>query len=67
MPDRLDELLATGAVEACGPDRYCIPSPSLVQLAVAALGAGYASDQVLALLRTRPPRPQDTLLPALAA
>jgi DNA-binding transcriptional MerR regulator len=52
VPDRLDELLTTGAVEACGPDRYCIPSPSLLQLAVDALGAGYAPGQVLALLRT---------------
>ena len=43
VPDRLDELLATGAVEACGPDRYCIPSPSLLQLAIDALGAGYAA------------------------
>lgn len=50
VPDRLDELLATGAVEACGPDRYCIPSPSLLQLALDALGAGYATRQVLVLL-----------------
>ena len=52
VPDRLDELLATGAIEACGPDRYCIPSPSLLQLAIDALGAGYAPEQVLALLQT---------------
>jgi DNA-binding transcriptional MerR regulator len=52
VPDRLDELLASGAVEACGPDRYCIPSPSLLQLAVDAVGAGYAPEQVLALLQT---------------
>lgn len=51
VPDRLDELLATGAVEACGPDRYCVPSPSLLQLAVDGLGAGYAPEQVLALLQ----------------
>ena len=50
VPDRLDELLATGTIEACGPDRYCIPSPSLLQLAIDALGAGYATRQVLALL-----------------
>ena len=51
VPDRLDELLATGAVEACGPGRYCIPSPSLLQIAVDALGAGYATRQVLAMLQ----------------
>jgi len=51
VPGRLDELLATGAVEACGPDRYCIPSPSLLQLSVDALGAGYAPEQVLAMLQ----------------
>jgi len=34
VPDRLDELLATGIVEACGSDDYCVPSPSLLQLVV---------------------------------
>jgi DNA-binding transcriptional MerR regulator len=52
VPQRLDELLATGTVEACGPDRFCIPSPSLLQLAVDALGAGYAPEPVLAMLQT---------------
>jgi DNA-binding transcriptional MerR regulator len=52
VPDRLDELLATGSVEACGPDRYCIPSPSLLQLTVDALDAGYAPQPVLTLLQT---------------
>jgi DNA-binding transcriptional MerR regulator len=52
VPDRLDELLATGAVEACGPDRYCIPSPSLLQLALDATDAGIAPDAVLELLRS---------------
>jgi DNA-binding transcriptional MerR regulator len=52
VPERLDELLVTRAVEACGHDRYCIPSPSLLQLAVDALGAGYAPEQVLTLLQT---------------
>ena len=32
VPPRLDELVATGVVEACGSDRYCVPSPSLLQL-----------------------------------
>jgi hypothetical protein len=39
-------------VEACGPDRYCIPSPSLLQLTVDALAAGIDPDTVLGLLGT---------------
>lgn len=50
IPEHLAELEATGVVEHCGPDRYCIPSPSLLQLAVESLGAGLAPDDVLALL-----------------
>jgi DNA-binding transcriptional MerR regulator len=50
VPDRLVDLLATGVVEECGPDRYCVPSPSLLQLARDALAAGYAIDQLLELL-----------------
>ncbi len=50
VPDRLSELVATGVVEACGPDRYCVPSPSLLQLAVDMLAAGYDGDRVLDLL-----------------
>jgi DNA-binding transcriptional MerR regulator len=50
VPDRLDALLATGVVEACGPDRYCVPSPSLLQLSIDALAVGLAPDTVLALL-----------------
>lgn len=52
VPHRLDELIATGVVEACAPGRYCIPSPSLLQLAVDLLGAGYPTDRVLGLLGT---------------
>lgn len=52
VPDRLDELLATGVVEACGPNRYCIPSPSLLQLTLDALDAGIEPDAVLDLLRS---------------
>jgi DNA-binding transcriptional MerR regulator len=51
VPDRLDDLLATGVVEACGPDHYCVPSPSLLQLAVDAVAAGLGPDAVLGLLR----------------
>ena len=52
VPDRLDDLIAAGVVEACGPGRYCVPSPSLLQLTVDALGAGYEPDRVLDLLTT---------------
>jgi DNA-binding transcriptional MerR regulator len=50
VPDRLDDLLATGVVERCAPDRYCVPSPSLLALTADALDAGYEPDRVLALL-----------------
>lgn len=50
VPDRLDDLLAVGLVDACGPDRYCVPSPSLLQLTLDALAAGYPPDDVLAVL-----------------
>lgn len=52
VPGRLDDLLAAGVVEACAPDRYCIPSPSLLQLTIDLLGARYPTDRVLELLRT---------------
>ena len=50
VPERLTDLLDTGAVDACGPDRYCVPSPSLLLLAAEALAAGYRVDEALALL-----------------
>jgi DNA-binding transcriptional MerR regulator len=50
VPARLDDLLATGVVEACGPGRYCVPSPSLLQLTADALASGYDPDQVVGLL-----------------
>ena len=49
-PDRLDDLLAVGVIDQRGPNRYCVPSPSLLQLTVDALAAGYDVDQVLSLL-----------------
>lgn len=49
VPGRLDDLIDTGIVEACGPDRYCVPSPSLLQLTVDALDAGLDIDTVLGL------------------
>lgn len=50
MPDRIDDMLATGVIEACGPDRYCVPSPSLLQLTADALASGYDPDRILDLL-----------------
>lgn len=50
VPDRLDGLLAAGVVEACGPSRYCVPSPSLLQLTADALASGYDPDRILGLL-----------------
>jgi DNA-binding transcriptional MerR regulator len=50
VPDRFEELLASGVVEACGPDRYCVPSPSLLQLIADSLAAGYAPERVLELI-----------------
>lgn len=50
VPEHLDDVLATGVVEACGPGEYCIPSPSLLQLATDALDVGYTPERVLALL-----------------
>jgi DNA-binding transcriptional MerR regulator len=48
--DRLDDLLASGVIDRCGPDRYCAPSPSLLQLTVDVVAAGLPADDVLALL-----------------
>lgn len=50
VPARLDDLVELGIVEACGADEYCVPSPSLLQLARDALSAGYDVERVLALL-----------------
>jgi DNA-binding transcriptional MerR regulator len=50
VPGRLDELVAIGLIEQCDPDHYCVPSPSLLQLARDALNAGYTPDRVLGLL-----------------
>lgn len=52
VPSRLDDLVAVGLVDDCAPGRYCIPSPSLLQLTIDALAAGYQPDAVLALLAT---------------
>lgn len=52
VPDRLEQLTACGVVEKRGPNSYCVPSPSLLQLTIEALGAGYPADAVLNLLGT---------------
>lgn len=51
VPDHLEALETTGLIERCGPNRFCIPSPSLLQLAIDAQAAGLSTDDVLALLR----------------
>jgi DNA-binding transcriptional MerR regulator len=50
VPAHLEALEATGVVERCGPDRFCVPSPSLLQLAIDATAAGLAPGDVLSLL-----------------
>jgi DNA-binding transcriptional MerR regulator len=50
VPDRLDDVVATGLIEACGPERYCVPSPSLLQLTADALASGYSPDRIIDLL-----------------
>jgi DNA-binding transcriptional MerR regulator len=52
VPDHLDALEATGVIERCRPDAFCIPSPSLLQLAIDAQKAGLDVDDVIALLAT---------------
>jgi DNA-binding transcriptional MerR regulator len=50
VPDHLDDLLAAGIVEECGPDRYCVTSPSLLQLTADTLAAGYPAERVVTFL-----------------
>jgi DNA-binding transcriptional MerR regulator len=52
IPDHLDALEASGVIERYGPGSYCIPSPSLVQLAIEATSAGLDADGVMALLQS---------------
>jgi len=51
IPQHLDVLIDVGIVERCGVDRYCVPSPSLLQLACDLLNVGYARTDVLAFFR----------------
>jgi DNA-binding transcriptional MerR regulator len=50
VPDRLPELAAAGVVEDCGSGRWCVPSPSLLQLTADLLAVGYPPDRVAALV-----------------
>lgn len=50
IPEHLDALESTGVIERCHPDRFCVPSPSLLQLAIDAQVAGLGADDVIALL-----------------
>jgi DNA-binding transcriptional MerR regulator len=52
VPDRLDALIDLGIVERCGPDQFCVPSPSIVQLTSDLLDAGYGPDRVLHVLQS---------------
>lgn len=52
VPDRLGDLLATGVVAPLDDDDLCVPSPSLLQLTIDVLDAGYPTDDVLDLLTT---------------
>ncbi len=65
VPGRLADLLATGVVEECGPDHYCVPSPSLLQLTADAITAGYDPDRILDLLGSIH-RAADTVADAVA-
>jgi DNA-binding transcriptional MerR regulator len=48
--DDLDRLVAVGVIERSGPDRFCVPSPSLLQLAIEAQAAGLHFDETIDLL-----------------
>jgi hypothetical protein len=50
IPTHLDALVGTGVIERCRPDRFCVPSPSLLQLAIDSEAAGLAAEDVIALL-----------------
>jgi DNA-binding transcriptional MerR regulator len=52
IPEHLAALEATGVIERCRPNGFCVPSPSLLQLAIDAQSAGLDADDVIALLGT---------------
>ena len=52
IPTHLDALIDGGVIERCGPDRFCVPSPSLLQLAIESTTAGLDPREVIGLLDT---------------
>jgi DNA-binding transcriptional MerR regulator len=52
VPDHIDDLLRVRLIDLCGPDTFCVPSPSLLHLSADMIRAGYTTDQVLGLLTT---------------
>ena len=50
VPDHLAALESCGVVERCEPGGFCVPSPSLLQLAIDAQAAGLPVEGVIALL-----------------
>ncbi len=50
VPSRLDDLVATGIIDRCGPEAFCIPSPSMLHLTIDAINLGIAINDVLELL-----------------
>ena len=49
VPEHLDDLESTRLIERSGPDTYCVPSPSLLQLAIHAQGAGLPAKDVISM------------------
>jgi DNA-binding transcriptional MerR regulator len=52
IPDHLAALEASGVIEPIDHDRYCVPSPSLLQLTIDALETGLPPTGALDLLRS---------------
>lgn len=52
IPARIDELIEAGVLIPLDGERWCVPSPSLLQLAVDLTGAGIPDDAVVHLLTT---------------
>jgi DNA-binding transcriptional MerR regulator len=50
VPDRIEDLAGAGVVEDCGGGRWCVPSPSLLQLTADLLAVGYPADRVVELV-----------------
>ncbi len=50
VPDRLGDVIEAGIVEECGPEQYCVPSPSLLRLVAELIGLGFDPEAVLATM-----------------